>query len=150
MLANKISFILAFSAGLLGVTQGMINAYIGKVQGQYGMIIGVSAIQIAFASFLLWRVKSAPPLQLQVIPWILVAGILGVGIMFSTSYATGKIGTVSVFILIIAGQLVASSIIDHLGLMGLPKNPFTLGKFGSILLIMLGVFCLPSAVLPPA
>jgi transporter family-2 protein len=141
MLGNKISFILAFSAGLFGVTQGMMNAYIGKVQGQYGMIIGVSAIQIVFASFLLWRMKSHSPLQLHVIPWILVAGVLGVAIMFSTSYATGKIGTLPVFILIIAGQMVASSVIDHFGLMGLPKNPVTLAKFGSILLIMTGILC---------
>lgn len=99
----------------------MLNAHIGKIQGQYGMIIGVSVIQIVFASLLLWRMKAPSPLQFHVLPWIVIAGILGVGIMFSTSYATGKIGTLPVFILIIAGQMVASSVIDHFGLMGLPK-----------------------------
>ncbi|NHW36121.1 DMT family transporter [Paenibacillus aceris] len=122
MLGNEVSFILAFLAGLLGVIQGMMNAHIGKVQGQYGMIIGVSTAQIAVASFLLWRMKSASPLQLQVVPWMVVAGVLGVGIMFGTSYATGKIGTLPVFVLIIAGQMIASSVIDHFGIMGLPET----------------------------
>ncbi|NQX70245.1 DMT family transporter [Paenibacillus alba] len=142
MLGNKFSLLLAFSAGLLGVTQGMINAYIGKIQGQYGMIIGVSAAQIALATFLLWRVKSAPPLQQQVIPWMGIAGIMGVCIMFGVSYAAGKIGTLPVFVLIMAGQLIASTVIDHFGLMGVPQSPVNFAKLSSILLIMTGVLCL--------
>ncbi|OCT12843.1 hypothetical protein A8709_21155 [Paenibacillus pectinilyticus] len=142
MLGNNISFILAFSAGVLGVMQGMINAHIGKDQGQLGMIIGVSAVQITVALLLLWRVRSAAPLDLQVIPWMVIAGAMGVAIMFGTSYATGKVGTLSVFVLIIVGQMLASSIIDHFGVLGLPKNPVTLPKICSMLLILIGVWCL--------
>lgn len=142
MLGNNISFILAFSAGVLGVMQGMINAHIGKEQGQLVMIIGVSAVQIIVALLLVWRVKLAAPLDLQVIPWMVIAGVMGVAIMFGTSFATGKIGTLPVFVLIIVGQMLASSIIDHFGVLGLPRNPITLPKIGSILLILMGVLCL--------
>ncbi|QJD86412.1 DMT family transporter [Cohnella herbarum] len=141
MKANGLSLLLALSAGMLGVVQGIINAYIGKFLGQYGMIIGVSAVQILVASLVVWRVKSAP-LELSMIPWIIVAGMLGVGIMFGVSYATGAVGALPVFVLIIAGQIIASAIIDHFGFMGLPRNSFNLSKLGSILIIAAGVWCL--------
>ncbi|RKP49980.1 DMT family transporter [Cohnella endophytica] len=135
------NLLLALSAGMLGVIQGMINAHVGKGLGQYGMIIGVSAVQVIVASLAVWRFKSVI-FQPGLWPWIIVAGILGVAIMFGVSYATGSVGALSVFILMIAGQIIASAVIDHFGLMGLPRNPFTLSKLGSILIIMTGVWCL--------
>lgn len=135
------NIVLAFSAGLLLVIQGVMNAYIGKTQDQFAMIIGVSAAQIAAASFLMWRLKPVP-LQFSYVPWMLMAGILGVGIMFCVSYATGSIGALPVFVTVIAGQIVASAVMDHFGFMGLPRAPFTLQKSGSILVILLGVLWL--------
>ncbi|MCD9025083.1 DMT family transporter [Cohnella silvisoli] len=141
MKANGFHLLLALAAGMLGVVQGMINAHIGKALGQYGMIVGVSAVQIFIASLVVWRFKSVP-LQPSILLWIVIAGILGVGIMFGVSYATGTVGALPVFIFMIAGQIIASAIIDHFGLMGLPRNSFNLSKLGSILIIMTGVWCL--------
>lgn len=141
MKGYAINVLLAFSAGLLGVMQGAINAYVGKSQGQYGMIIGVSAAQIIVAALILWRMKPVP-LHASFIPWMLAAGFLGVGIMFGVSFATGSIGALPVFIAIMAGQIIASAIMDHFGLLGLARSPFTVQKLGSILLILLGVLWL--------
>jgi len=139
---NGIGFVLAFSAGLLGVVQGVINAHIGKAHGYYGMIIGVSAIQIVVSLLLVRRAVSAPTLHLNLLPWMIIAGCLGVGIMFGVSYATGTVGALPVFVLMIAGQIIASAVIDHFGIMGLPRVPFNLSKLGSILVILTGVWWL--------
>ncbi|MGM0874796.1 MAG: hypothetical protein ACQEWV_08345 [Bacillota bacterium] len=78
------SVLLAFFAGILGALQGSINAQIGKVSGQYGMIIGVSLIQVIVASSILmkggWNAFASVPS-----PWMVVAGALGVIMMFSVS-----------------------------------------------------------------
>jgi bacterial/archaeal transporter family-2 protein len=137
------SILLAFSAGILGAFQGTINSQIGKVSGQYGMIIGVSLVQAIVAGIILmkggWHIASSLPS-----PWIIVAGGLGVIMMFSVSSSISSIGTLSVFILVISGQIISSSLIDHFGVFG-PARPLTLQKIGSIVVIMIGVISLVKA-----
>ena len=140
---KEYSIMLAFSAGLLGVLQGTINSSIGKAQGQYVMIIGVSLIQIIVAAMLL---RTGGPFSFSFAgvfsPRVLVSGALGVCIMFGVSKATGTIGALPVLVTLIAGQIVASAIMDHWGLMGLSRSPFTLQKLGSILVIAAGIYWL--------
>ena len=137
------SILLAFSAGMLGALQGTINAQIGKVAGQYGMIISVSLVQAIVAGVILlrggWHIASSFSS-----PWMIVAGGLGVIMMFSVSSSINSIGTLSVFILVISGQIISSAIIDHFGLFG-PAHPISLQKIGSIFVIMIGVIFLVKA-----
>lgn len=135
-----ISVLLAFSAGLLGALQGTINAQAGKVFGQFAMIIGVSLTQVFIASMILMREgwsAFAPVFS----PWMIVAGALGVIMMFSISSSISSIGTLPVFVLVILGQIIASALIDHFGLFGTTR-PLSLQKLGSIFVIMMGVFWL--------
>jgi transporter family-2 protein len=46
---------------------------------------------------------------------MVLAGILGVVIMFGVSSSIGSIGTISVFLLVMLGQVIASTVIDHFG-----------------------------------
>jgi transporter family-2 protein len=140
MNGNLISVILAFSAGMLGALQGAINAQIGKASGQYAMIIGVSLIQAFIASMILMRGGWSAFASVSS-PWMIVAGALGVIMMFSVSSSISSIGTLSVFVLVILGQIISSALIDHFGLFGTTR-PLSLQKIGSIFVIMLGVFWL--------
>ncbi|MBB6671950.1 DMT family transporter [Cohnella nanjingensis] len=136
------SLLIAFLTGLLSVAQGAINASIGRGQGQYVMIIGVSLIQILAASLLL-RISGSPQqLTAWFHPGMIVSGLLGVGIMFGVSKATGTAGALPVFVTAVAGQIAASAAMDHWGLMGLPRSPFTLQKLGSVLVIAAGIYWL--------
>ena len=137
------SILLAFSAGILGAFQGSINAQISKVSGQYGMIIGVSLVQVILASALLLRGGLSIFASISS-PWMIVAGVLGVIMMFSISSSISSIGTLTVFILVISGQIISSSLIDHFGLFGVAR-PLTLQKIISIIVIMIGVFSLVKA-----
>jgi transporter family-2 protein len=135
------SVILAMLAGIFGAIQGAINSHLGKTAGQYAMIIGVSLAQAIVASIILLRGGWGAFTAISS-PWMIVAGILGVVIMFGVSYSIGSIGTLSVFILVMLGQVIASTLIDHFGLFGTPRLPVTPQKIGSILVIMLGVYWL--------
>ncbi|MGC5327623.1 DMT family transporter [Brevibacillus sp. SYSU BS000544] len=135
-----VSLLLAFGAGLFLSVQGAINSFIGKTTGQYVMIIGVSIFQVIFASFFLLRAGGSLPIN--IIPWLAIAGAMGVGIMYSISASVGNIGTLLVFVLLILGQIFASSFIDHFGALGTPKQPLNLHKIGSLLVILAGVFWL--------
>lgn len=137
------SILFAFSAGMLGALQGSINAQIGKTSGQYSMIIGVSLVQVIVASIILLRGGLSTLASISS-PWMILAGALGVIMMFSVSSSVSSIGTLSVFVLVILGQIISSTLIDHFGLFGVAR-PLTLHKIISIIVIMLGVFSLVKA-----
>lgn len=143
MSGNLTSILLAFSAGILGAFQASINAQIGKVSGQYGMIIGVSLVQVIVAAVILLRGGFSTIASISS-PWMIVAGALGVIMMFSVSSSIRSIGTLSVFVLVISGQIISSSLIDHFGLFGAAR-PLGLQKIISIVVIMIGVFSLVKA-----
>lgn len=138
-----VSLLMAFTAGVFAATQGAINAFIGKSTGQFIMIIVVSLIQALSAVFFLLR--SGGTLPLHMIPWIIIAGVLGTGIMFGVATSVGNIGALTVFVLLILGQIAASAVIDHFGAFGAPRQPITLQKLGSLLVIMGGIFWLVKA-----
>jgi transporter family-2 protein len=135
-----VSLLFAFFAGVLAATQGTINSLVGKTAGQYVMIIGVSLIQALLASLLLFR--SGGTLPGPILPWIMAAGIMGVGIMFGVSASIPTIGALTAFVLLILGQIVASALIDHFGWFGVTRAPITLQKIGSLLVILAGVYWL--------
>jgi len=103
------------------------------------MIIGVSLAQALVGILLLLRNGWGAFAAISS-PWMLLAGTLGVIIMFSVSVSIGSLGTLSVFILVMLGQMITSSVIDHFGLFGLARIPMTPQKLGSILVIVLGIW----------
>lgn len=138
---SGISF--AFLAGMLGALQGTINAHVGKSSGQYAMIIGVSLIQVLVASFILLRGGWGAFASVSS-PWMIVAGALGVIMMYCVSTSISSIGTLSVFVLVISGQIISSAIINHFGILGMAQ-PLTLRKIISIGIILIGVISLIKA-----
>lgn len=135
------SIIAAFAAGVCGATQGAVNAMLGKNTGQYAMVVGISLAQAAMAALLMLRGGGGSFAGL-LSPWLILAGALGVGIILGLSVSISSLGAVSVFVLVFAGQLVASTVIDYFGLFGVPRitvNPY---KIVSILVILFGVYML--------
>ncbi|MCC3372564.1 DMT family transporter [Cohnella sp. REN36] len=136
------SVLIALLTGFLSVAQGAINVSIGRGHGQYVMIMGVSLVQILAAALLLRIFGSPQPAASWFHPGMIVSGLLGVGIMFGISRATAEAGALPVFVAAVAGQIAVSAAMDHWGLMGLPRSPFTLQKLGSVLVIAAGIYWL--------
>ncbi|TLX77760.1 DMT family transporter [Labilibacter sediminis] len=74
-------------------------------------------------------------------PWYLfLGGMLGAVFVSSVIFFIPKIGVTTVLAASIAGQLIASSIIDHYGFFGLSVHQISVGKIAGILLLLSGIF----------
>lgn len=71
--------------------------------------------------------------------WIWTGGILGAFFVASCVILVEKVGAVSMLALILAGQMAASVLLDHYGVLGYNVNPVSTTKIAGILLIFTGV-----------
>jgi len=71
--------------------------------------------------------------------WI-VGGMLGALFVTTAAWATPKIGAGAFFATLIASQLAAALIIDHLGLIGLDARPATLIRIAGVALLVIGAW----------
>lgn len=139
---NVFSILLAFLAGAFGSTQASINSAIGKSAGQFAMVAFVSLLQVAISLILMLVRSEYKPMGAATWGWIGASALLGVIIMSSVSYSISSIGSLTVYVLLILGQVILSAVIDHFGWFGVPKSPITLQKAGSISIILIGVILL--------
>lgn len=71
--------------------------------------------------------------------WIWTGGVFGAFFVSLVTFIVPQLGATLSFILIIAGQLVISLIIDQYGLFGVAVSAITAKKVAGILLVLLGV-----------
>ncbi|WP_409158522.1 DMT family transporter [Pectobacterium sp. B2J-2] len=82
--------------------------------------------------------------------WIWLGGMSGVAYITAALLLTPKLGASGFIVCVIAGQVMASLIIDHFGLMGLAVKPATLGRIAGVALIIMGMLVVQySAVSQP-
>jgi bacterial/archaeal transporter family-2 protein len=73
-------------------------------------------------------------------PWTLyVGGVCGFVIILSLAFVFPKIGAAWAIALVVLGQSVAALVIDHYGLLGMPRDPITLARIGGMALVAAGV-----------
>jgi transporter family-2 protein len=69
-------------------------------------------------------------------PWgLYIGGLCGFIIILSLPFIFPKIGAAVTIALFILGQGVAALVIDHFGLLGMPKEPITLARVAGLLLV---------------
>ena len=132
----------AFVGGLIAL-QAPINSMLGKATGSFqaaflSFAIGtvVLAVIAAFAKGGFGTMGEATSL-----PWYyLTGGVLGAAYVTTVLVTVRELGAGPVVAATIAGQLSASVVLDQFGLLGLPKDPITLGKVVGVVLLSLGVY----------
>jgi len=132
----------AFVGGLIAL-QAPINSMLGKATGSF---------QAAFISFAIGTVVLAVIAavakggfgtmgEARELSWYyLSGGVLGAAYVTTVLVTVRELGAGPVVAATIAGQLSASVVLDQLGVLGLPKDPVTVGKVVGILLLSAGVF----------
>ena len=70
--------------------------------------------------------------------WLWSAGIMGLVVILSITYATPRIGATATIGLLIAGQLAMGAVIDRFGLFGLEQIPIGWTRLLGIALLALG------------
>ncbi len=129
--------------GVMMTVQGILNTALANRVGVYGSVfIGVVINLILISLIILITPKS---ISLQNLPgwnkWYLyLGGVLGIFILTSIIIILPRLGATQGFIYIISGQLIASVIVDHYGLLGIEKTPINITKFAGILFFILGAY----------
>lgn len=74
--------------------------------------------------------------------WTWTGGLLGALYIASTIVLAPKLGAAALLAAIVAGQMLASLVLDHFGLLGFPVLPVTPVRVAAVLLIIIGVLML--------
>ncbi|GAA6616000.1 DMT family transporter [Scytonema sp. NUACC26] len=71
--------------------------------------------------------------------WMWIGGCLGTLYVWSTIFATPKIGAALTLALTIAGQMIAALFLDHFGAIGLTRYPASPLRIAGIMFVIIGV-----------
>jgi bacterial/archaeal transporter family-2 protein len=74
--------------------------------------------------------------------WAYLGGVLGAFFVTTAVFAVPRLGAVNYLVLMIVGQMIANSVIDHYGWMGLAQQSFTWGRGVGLVLIVAGIACI--------
>jgi bacterial/archaeal transporter family-2 protein len=132
----------ACTGGLVAL-QAPINSGLGKAVGTW---------QAAFMSFAIGTVVLAciaalakggigQVAEARHLTWYyLTGGLLGAAYVTSILVTVRSLGAGGVVAATIAGQLAVSVVVDHLGLLGVAKQPVTVARVAGIALLALGTY----------
>lgn len=137
-------FILTFFAGVMIPFQSSMNAHLGKQINSpyYSALIVFITAAFGLALYILLYRRPIPPIHLffTAPKWSYLGGILGGGYILIIILAAPKLGIGSVTIMVLLGQVVASMLIDHFGLLGATVHQLDWRRLIGISLIIGGVF----------
>ena len=76
----------------------------------------------------------------RALPWYAwVGGLYGAIFVVAAAWGVPRLGVATTIILMVAGQLLLSVVLDHFGAMGMPKQAISLGRVAGIGLVIAGV-----------
>jgi transporter family-2 protein len=133
--------LLAVIGGMAVGTQAGINGALGK---RIGILEGsLTSFAIGTLSLLFIAIffgKGDILSALSVPKWQLTGGLLGAFYVFVMVLLVPKIGAASVIIGVIAGQLLAASVIDHFGWLGGRQIPLDWNRIAALVLMAAAIF----------
>lgn len=135
--------LLVVAVGMVLPAQAGINAelrrhlghpiFAGVVNFGAGLVVMVLAVAVTGLTL-----PSAE--QLGRAPWwAWLGGLCGSALVITSVIAAPRLGATLLIGGLVAGQLVASLLIDHFGLLGYPVKPATLGKLVGVALLAAGI-----------
>jgi transporter family-2 protein len=135
--------LLTFLAGAGLVVQVGMNAAVGQAFGRPLLGALVNFVVGLFALTLVALATRAPlPSRetLAAVPWwAWLGGTMGALYVTTATIAGPRLGAVLLLALGVAGQMVASLVVDHYGLLGFPQQPVTVAKIVGVLLLCAGI-----------
>lgn len=143
--ARLLALFVAAGSGLIMAVQGTLNTALGRVIGLLETTFVVQAVGLAFVSVLLFifALGSGNFVQITKAPWYtFLGGVLGVVIVYAVVFGISRVGVALATTAIILGQVFTASIIDHFGLFGMDKIPFSWHRVVGTFLMAGGAYLL--------
>lgn len=140
-ISGELFFLLvAVMAGVLMAVQGAMNSVVSRALGLSGatFIVHLTATLIMVAVILSGAGKTAWS-NYDKVPWYdYLGGAIGVLITYTVVMSIPKLGAAVATTAIIVGQVLTACLLDHFGLFGLEKMPFTWMRFLGLVLLAIG------------
>ncbi|MFK0310683.1 DMT family transporter [Pseudomonas sp. NPDC090233] len=140
--------VLALVAGMVLPYQAASNAAVGRTLGHWlwGAFTSLTISSVVVIAALLILRVPMPDLgkAVQGPWWLWVGGVLGALYVAAAAALTPKLGTAGFLVLVVAGQILTSVVVDHFGLMGVTSKPVSLPRIAGVVLILAGVFLVQS------
>ena len=136
-------FVLAIAAGFCLPTQAGINSRL-NLWTQSPILTAAISFAVGTAALIVYTVILRVPLPqlsgLKQYPWwIWTCGFLGAFLVAATVVLAPRLGAFSMVALIVSGQMIASVVLDHYGLIGYAIQPVNAWRVCGILLLVGGV-----------
>jgi len=141
-MAVLVPILLVFIAGALVALQAPTNAMLAKAGNSAVLAALISFTVGTGALFITWLASGNRPgsAAFAGLPWYAwVGGLYGAVFVAVAAYAAPKIGVASLITIGIAGQVAMALWLDHVGAMGLAREPGSLGRVLGALLVVAGV-----------
>lgn len=138
---HLIAMLVALLAGLAMALQGSLNSLLGKAVGllEATFVVHVTGTLTVVVGLFVLGLGKGSLLKIAGAPWYsLVGGVLGVLIVYGVVFSIPKLGVAVATTAIIVGQVSTALAIDHFGLFGLEKIPFSWAKGAGVLLLAAG------------
>jgi bacterial/archaeal transporter family-2 protein len=132
-----IGLISGVAVGLQSPLASMITQRLGTLESIFIIHIG-GALLIAIPLILL---RGGNLGDWRSLPWYaLLGGSMGLIVVAGVSYMIPRVGVATSITLIVAGQLVISSILDHYGLLGVNIRPMDLPRILGLIVVFVGAW----------
>ncbi|HRQ22801.1 MAG TPA: DMT family transporter [Anaerolineales bacterium] len=132
---------------LIGITGGiaisiqsplasMISQRLGVLESVF--IVHLGGVIVALVPLLIFGSRLS---QWRSLPWYTFgAGAFGLVVIFAMSYMIPRVGVSPALILLLAGQLLMGSIVDHFGWLGAVQRPIELTRVLGLSVVLAGVW----------
>lgn len=140
---RTIYLLAALIGGAILPVQVALNTLLRRYVGEPMQVTFVSYLAGTLASlFICFLARYPLPASAalsQTSWWMWIGGCLGTLYVWSTIFATPKIGAALALALTIAGQMIAALFLDHYGAIGLVKHTASPTRIAGVVLVVLGV-----------
>lgn len=142
-MANSLFYFLALAAGAGMSFQVIVNAQLRAHLGEpmHASFVSFAVGTIAALIYCLIAGYSWPSMQqVKEAPWwAWIGGLLGLFFIWCSIVLAPRIGVALMLGLVVAGQVAASTVIDHFGLLGATVRPASFGRIAGVVLVVVGV-----------
>ena len=134
--------LLVLLAGGMIAIQAPTNAILARAGGSPVLAALISFAVGTVGLLIAWLATSnrPSPTAFAGLPWYAwLGGLYGATFVAVAAYAAPRIGLASLITIGIAGQIAVALWLDHLGALGLPREPINVGRIAGALLVIAGV-----------
>lgn len=140
--AMAFPILLVLFGGAMIAIQAPTNAMLAKAGGSPVLAALISFAVGTAALLVTWMASGNRPgtSAFAGLPWhAWLGGLYGAFFVAIAAYAAPRIGIASLITIGIAGQIATALWLDHIGALGLPREPVSLLRLAGALLVVIGV-----------